>query len=206
MNHKNLIILIFIALIGLASSQKPFYSIKFVYDGDTILTNTGQKVRYLGIDAPEIGYRGRKSEFLAVAARDENIRLVKKRKVTLEFDRERTDQYGRLLAYVYLENGEMVNAHLIRKGLAHVAVKLPNLKYLQPFLHLQRLAMEERIGIWKAPEGSAEAFYLGNNKSYRFHRPNCTFGRKTGSNHRLQFGSRKEAFWEGFSPCSKCQP
>ena len=206
MNHKNLIILIFIALIGLASSQKPVYSIKFVYDGDTILTNTGQKVRYLGIDAPEIGYRERKREFLAVAARDENIRLVKKRKVTLEFDRERTDQYGRLLAYVYLENGEMVNAHLIRKGLAHVAVKLPNLKYLQPLLHLQRLAMEERIGIWKAPEGSAEAFYLGNNKSYRFHRPNCAFGRKTGSNHRLRFSSRKEAFWEGFSPCSKCQP
>jgi endonuclease YncB( thermonuclease family) len=206
MNHKNLIILIFIALIGLAPSQKPFYSIKFVYDGDTILTNTDQKVRYLGIDAPEIGYGEKKSEFMAVAARDENIRLVKKRKVILEFDRERTDQYGRLLAYLYLENGEMVNALLLRKGLAHVAMKLPNLRYLQPLLHFQRLAIEERIGIWKAPEGRAEVFYLGNNKSYRFHRPNCTFGRKTGSNHRLQFSSRKEAFWEGFRPCNKCQP
>jgi micrococcal nuclease len=206
MNHKNLIILIFIALIGLAPSQKPSYSTKFVYDGDTILINTNQKVRYLGIDAPEIGYGAKKSEFMAVAAHEENIRLVKKRKVTLEFDRERTDQYGRLLAYVYLENGEMVNALLIRKGLAHVAVKLPNLKYFQPFLNFQRLAMEERIGIWKAPAGRMEAFYLGNSKSYRFHRPNCAFGKKMGSYHRLQFGSRKEAFWEGFSPCSKCQP
>jgi endonuclease YncB( thermonuclease family) len=206
MNHKNLIIFIFVALIGLASSQKALYSIKFVYDGDTILLNTGQKVRYLGIDAPEIGCGERKSEFMALAARDENIRLVKKRKVTLEFDRERTDQYGRLLAYVYLENGEMVNALLIRKGLAHVAIKLPNLRYLQPLLRFQRLAMEERIGIWKAPERKAEAFYLGNSKSYRFHRPSCAFGKKTGSDHRLQFNSRKEAFWEGFSPCRKCLP
>jgi len=122
MNHKNLIILIFIALSGLAPSQKPLYSVKFVYDGDTILTNTDQKVRYLGIDAPEIGYGVKKSEFMALASRDENIRLVEKRRVLLEFDRKKTDQYGRLLAYVYLKNGEMVNTHLGKRPFGKVSV------------------------------------------------------------------------------------
>jgi endonuclease YncB( thermonuclease family) len=206
MNHKNLIPLIFIALIGLAASQKPLYFVKFVYDGDTILTSTGQKVRYLGIDAPEIGYGQKKSEFMALAARNENIRLVGKGEVILEFDQERRDQYGRLLAYVHLEHGEMVNALLIRKGLAHVTVKLPNLKYFQYLLDHQRLAMEERLGIWKVPAERVETFYLANKKSYRFHRPDCAFGKQIGSNRRLRFGSRMEAFWEGFSPCSKCRP
>ena len=94
MSHKNPIILIFIALIGLAPSQKPLYSIKFVYDGDTILTNTDQKVRYLGMDAPEIRYGVKKSEFMARAARDENICLVEKRRVILEFDRKKTNQFA----------------------------------------------------------------------------------------------------------------
>lgn len=206
MSHNSLITLIFLALIGLAPGQKQLFPVKFVYDGDTILTNTNQKVRYLGIDAPEIGYGLTMNEFMALEARNENIRLVGKRKVILEFDRKKTDQYGRLLAYVYLEDGEMVNALLTRNGLAYVAVTLPNLKYFQKLLESQREAMEKRIGIWRAPEIQQEAYYLGNNKSFRFHRPSCAFGRRIETNHRMQFDSRKEAFWEGYSPCSKCQP
>ena len=206
MNHKNLIILLFLALIGLAPSQKTHYLVKFVYDGDTILTGTGQKVRYLGIDAPEIGYGIVKNEFMALTAREENIRLLKKGKVHLEFDHEKKDRYGRLLAYVYLESGDMVNALLIRKGLAHVSVKPPNLKHFKRFRQLQREAMRERIGIWGAPPGKEEAFYLGNRNSFRFHRPVCPYGRKTAPAHRLRFGSLGEAYGEGFSPCSKCLP
>ena len=206
MNHKNLIILLFLALIGLASSQKTHYFVKYVYDGDTILTGTDQKVRYLGIDAPEVGYGGKKREFMALAAREEHIRILGNGKVRLEFDQVKKDQYGRLLAYVYLESGEMVNALLIRKGLAHVSVKQPNLKYFSNFRQLQRMAMKEKIGIWSAPAGKEEAFYLGNRNSFRFHRPDCSFGRKTGSDHRINLGSREEAYWEGFSPCSKCLP
>lgn len=206
MNHKNLIILLFLALIGLAPSQKSKHYVKFVYDGDTILTETDQKVRYLGIDAPEVGHGTEKSEFMALAAREENIRILGKGKVLLEFDQVKEDQYGRLLAYVYLESGEMVNALLIRKGLAHVSIKRPNLKYFRNFRQLQRMAMKEKIGIWSAPAGEEEVFYIGNRNSFRFHRPACSFGKKTASDHRLNLGSREEAYWEVFSPCSKCSP
>lgn len=206
MNYKILIILLFIALIGLAPTPKSQYSVKFVYDGDTFLTGTDEKVRYLGIDAPEMGYEDKKSEFMALVARAENIRLIKSGRVTLEFDQVKKDRYGRLLAYVYLENGDMVNALLVRKGLAHVSVTLPNLKYFRSLLDYQREAMKARIGIWRAPEEKAERLYLGNLRSYRFHRPVCPFAKRIGSAHRLKFGSREEAFWEGFSPCSKCLP
>lgn len=90
---------------------------KAVYDGDTILLKNGMKVRYLGIDAPEMGYETEDPpERMAPEARDLNRLLVGNRRVRLEFDEIREDRYGRALAYVFLEGGEMVNALLVRKG------------------------------------------------------------------------------------------
>ncbi|MGE5842952.1 MAG: thermonuclease family protein, partial [Deltaproteobacteria bacterium] len=85
-------------------------------------------MRYLGVDSPEIDHQGGKSDFLALEARDLNARLVQGKSVRLESDAERKDRHGRLLAYVYLENGDMVNELLVRKGLARVLARLPNLK------------------------------------------------------------------------------
>ncbi len=62
MKRKNLIIFLFIAIITLSFTHSPYGLVKFVFDGDTILLDTDEKVRYLGIDAPEIGYEGEKSE------------------------------------------------------------------------------------------------------------------------------------------------
>ncbi len=76
-----------------------------VYDGDTILLEDGRTVRYLGINAPEF------QEPFYLKAKRFNESLVLGREIRLEFDQERTDGYGRVLAYVYAGN-EMVNARL----------------------------------------------------------------------------------------------
>ena len=112
MNRKNRILLLFLALFALAFTQKHTYQVKNVYDGDTILLEGEKRVRYLGIDAPEIGRNGTKSQPLALASRAMNRRIVGNTRVTLELDREKWDRHGRLLAYVFLEGGTMVNALL----------------------------------------------------------------------------------------------
>ncbi len=66
----------------------------------------------------------------------------------LEFDVERRDHYGWLLAYVYLENGTFVNAWLVENGYAQVMTVPPNVKYQEMFLKLQREAREARRGLW----------------------------------------------------------
>jgi len=114
--------------------------------------------------------------------------------------------YGRRLAYVFLENGDMVNAILVKKGLAHVMLKTPNVKYKTELLDCQREAMKERLGIWSRSPATAEKYYLGNKNSYRFHRPTCPFGRKVSKKNIVRFQSRNDAFWEGYSPCKKCRP
>jgi micrococcal nuclease len=206
MKRKTLIPLLIIALVALSFTQQRRYRAVRVYDGDTILVKGEGIVRYLGINAPEVGRHGEEGEYMALDSKALNRRLVGMSPVRLEFDQEKRDRHGRLLAYVYLENDDMVNALLIGKGLAHVLAKRPNLRYFSLLLDLQRQAMTERIGIWGREPGEKEPHYLGNTHSYRFHRPACPFGKRIGPHHLVKFPTRHEAFWEGFAPCKECIP
>lgn len=206
MRHKIVILFIFLATFFLSLVQAVGYEVKFVYDGDTILLDDGERVRYLGINAPEIDHKFHKDEFMAHHARDFNYKLVNGARLRLEYDKQKRDQYGRLLAYVFLENGKMVNVLLVQKGLAHVISKNGNLKYRDLLLSCQRKAMRKKLGIWSQDFKGDEAFYLGNRGSYLFHRPSCPFGGNISQSNLVQFGSRYDAFWEGYSPCSRCRP
>ena len=206
MKLNKLFLLIALATLCLSMAPSEYRSVHLVYDGDTILLGSGDKVRYLGIDAPEIEYKGGKSEFMARAARNFNIKLVKGARVKLEYDQEKRDRYGRRLAYVFLENGDMVNAVLLRKGLAHVMLHSLNVKYKALLLDCQRKAMKERLGVWGRSPKKEEKYYLGNKSSYRFHRPGCPFGRKISRKNVVRFQSLYDAFWAGYSPCKRCRP
>jgi len=206
MKATRFFLLIILSTFCLSLTSAAYRSVRFVYDGDTILLDGGDSVRYIGIDTPEIDHKGGKSEFMAQAARDFNIKLVKGARVKIEYDQERKDRYGRRLAYVFLENGDMVNAILVRKGLANVMLKSPNVKYKALLLDCQREAMKERLGIWSRSPGREEKYYLGNINSYRFHRPDCPFGKNVSKKNVVRFQSRYEAFWAGYSPCERCRP
>ncbi len=161
----------------------------------------------MGINAPEINHENGKSEFKAKDAMNLNRELVKKSLVRLEYDQDNRDRYGRVLPYVFLENGEMVNAMLVREGLAHVMYKNENLnKYEDLLLTNQRKAISENRGIWGRALKGDEKYYLGNRNSMRFHRPGCHFGRKILKKNRVKFKSLRYAFWEGYSPCKQCNP
>jgi len=205
MNHKNFALLL-VTFFCLSFTQSDRHLVKYVYDGDTVLMDTHEKLRYLGIDAPELGNRDKNNEFMAIESRDYNLRLVGQSRIKLEFDIEKKDRHGRLLAYVFLENGDMVNALLVRKGLAIVLVKRPNIKYLNLLIQNQRLAMKENLGIWRKTAIKPESYYIGSSKSYRFHRPECGFSKKILSHNIVRFINYRDAFWDGFSPCKRCNP
>lgn len=181
-------------------------TVNWVCDGDTIVLANGDKVRYAGINAPEIEHDGRPAEPYAREALSLNKRITTGKRVRIQYDKERRDQYGRFLAYVFLENGVFVNAVLVEEGLAIVYPTPPNLKYDRQLLALQQRAIKEKRGLWAFVEAGKEAFYVANLRSRRFHRPSCEFGRKTGAGNRTTFKNRIEAFYAGFGPCKKCNP
>jgi micrococcal nuclease len=85
-------------------AEEWFY-VRWVNDGDTIVLKDGRRVRYIGINSPEVSHDGRKTDPYADSAKNYNKRLVFAKQVRLEFDKEKKDHYGRLLAYVYLKGG-----------------------------------------------------------------------------------------------------
>jgi micrococcal nuclease len=141
-SHRAVLALaLLLAAAGSAVPAAPGGRVTRVLDGDTVLLASGERVRYLGINAPETGER------YAAEATARNAALVAGRTVTLETDTELRDQYGRLLAFVSVE-GTSVSATLVREGLAHVLLIPPNRKHAESLLALQREAREARRGIW----------------------------------------------------------
>ena len=95
------------ASIGLSFAEKSAF-VRYVIDGDTIVLKKGTKVRYRGINSPEIPHNKNKSgEPFGWAATKRNRQLVQGRLVRLVQDDEKRDRFGRLLAYVFLPDGRM---------------------------------------------------------------------------------------------------
>jgi micrococcal nuclease len=122
-----------------------------VVDGDTIVVRIGdrrEKVRYIGVDTPEIHHPRRGEEPGGRAAADVNRDLVAGKTVRLELDVRERDRYRRLLAYVWIGD-LMVNAELVRRGYAQVMTVPPNVRYQDLFRKLQRDARDAGRGLWR---------------------------------------------------------
>jgi micrococcal nuclease len=176
-----------------------------VADGDTVELADGRRVRYIGLNAPEINHEQNTAEPCGFEARNANVAMVGAGKIRLEFDVERFDAYGRTLAYVYLSDQTLVNEKLLQQGLAYCLYKMPNVKYADRLLQAQREAMQVRRGIWqdgRDPDGR----YVGNRNSRRLHRADCPEVKRIAPRNRVAFATRWDAFWAGYAPSAECQP
>lgn len=112
-----------------------------VIDGDTIELESGQRVRYLGIDTPETG------EPYAAEATERNRELVEGMVVELQTGSRDKDEYDRLLRYVYVD-GTFVNAELVAEGLASAYIFDPDDRYSQVLVQLEQYAKMKEEGMW----------------------------------------------------------
>ena len=202
------VFILFIVLPWLVSGQAlyaPWVRVAAVIDGDTIHLANGVRVRYLGINAPEKEGKG-PAEFLAQEAAQFNRRLVLHKEVRLEYGPERQDRFNRLLAYVFLDNGQFVNGEMVKKGLAHVLYHGLGMERFDELLQLQREAIQDSRGIWARVLRESNGGYRGLRKTRRFHRLDCSFGQAIAPENLIWFPSKKEAYWQGYSPCHNCKP
>jgi len=120
-----------------------------VIDGDTIELLSGDRVRLLGINTPELGqpyYEESKSRLKG---------LVEGRVVKLERDAKDRDQYNRLLRYVFLNN-QNINLQLVEEGMGSAYVIPPNVKYENQLREAQDVAKSRGIGIWEKAVSNKE--------------------------------------------------
>src|SRR5215211_2721364 len=142
---------------GSAEQSGPLSArVTHVVDGDTIdvelADGSDDTVRYIGIDTPETVKPDTPVQCGGPRAHEVNDRLVYGKTVTLRFDAERRDVYGRLLAYVYLRRpGQrplFVNAELARRGLARTLTIPPNDSFAALFDRLATRAGVLGRGLW----------------------------------------------------------
>ena len=129
------------------------YRVKRVVDGDTIvvdLNGADTYVRLIGIDAPEsVSYNAAENTEQGKTASDFTKKLLRKRNVYLEYDRDTKDKYGRTLAYVFMEDKTtMANREILRAGMAKTYFIRPNVKYETDFIRIQNEAKRDRVGFW----------------------------------------------------------
>lgn len=133
--------------------KRGFVLVTKVIDGDTFWINDGNqevKVRFIGIDAPETRNSAyKKKGYFGIEAKAYVKELTENKWVRLELDVRPRDQYQRLLAYIYLEDGTFLNAHLVAKGFALVDTHPPNVKYVDQLLDSQIKARQNKLGLWE---------------------------------------------------------
>ena len=123
--------------------------VRQVIDGDTIVLQNRDKVRFLGINTPELGHGERADEPLANQARLFVSRRIEGRDVQLRYERSRKDRYGRRLAEVWTPAGESLPVKLLEQGLGFaIAIGEENFGYLDSYLQAESLARTAGKGVW----------------------------------------------------------
>jgi endonuclease YncB( thermonuclease family) len=127
------------------------YRVSEVIDGDTFSINSGERVRMVGINTPEV------DQYFYEEAKEVLMLMIDKTSVSLEQDITDTDKYGRLLRYVFV--GELfINIEMVKRGFANAFTVPPDIKYTDELLEAQRYARENNLGLWEISSG-----YIGEN-------------------------------------------
>ena len=136
-----------------APAPAPSRLVTRVIDGDTIVVDGIGTVRLIGVDTPETVDPDSPVEYYGKEASDFTRRIADRQMVTLDYDQDRVDRYGRTLAYVYLPDGTLLNAEIIRLGYGFAYTFFP-FRMIEEFRALEREARAAGRGLW-APRGSA---------------------------------------------------
>ncbi|QQS86387.1 thermonuclease family protein [Staphylococcus carnosus] len=137
---------------GGSMGDKEEVQVKRVIDGDTFIATDKNgkeiKVRMIGMDTPETVKPNTPVQPYGKEASDYSKKTLNHKTVYLEYDKEKHDQYGRDLAYVWLDKDHMYNKELVEKGLAREKYFAPNGKYREVFKEAQKQAQDQNLNIW----------------------------------------------------------
>jgi endonuclease YncB( thermonuclease family) len=133
-----------------AESFDEIAMVRYVYDGDTLQLKDGRKVRLIGINTPELAHDDRSAKPFAGEAKKALEQLFTKDKtVALVYGEDKKDRYGRLLAHLFLADGNNVQAVLLRAGVANAINIPPNTSYASCYLEMENSARCNSKGLWK---------------------------------------------------------
>lgn len=196
--------------------------VKYAVDGDTIwvdIDGKDEKIRFVGVNTPEIAKDGKPAEFMADEAKDFTNSILKNKEIYLERDISDRDKYDRLLRYIWLEEPaknpslsdiekNTLNGILVKEGYAYANYYKPDIKYQDYLKELEKSAQDNKKGIWSDGTKSLnenekiEQTYLikGNKNSKVYHLPEWESYDTVKEKNAVYFENEKQAKDAGFRP------
>jgi len=224
--------LLILSTLSLAAQHKVIR----VVDGDTIVVDYKgkyEKVRLLCVNTPESVHPDKKQNtFMGKVASDYTQEMLEGKHIDLEFEGPRRGNYGRLLAYVFVD-GKNFNLELVETGLSPYYTKYGlSQKYDKEFRDAERYARDHKLNIWenyeltqkylrlkskwgqqktqvRAPPAITQPSdwnYVASRNSKVFHRPDCVYVKRILLKNLIRFSTREEAISSGRRPCKVCKP
>lgn len=157
------------------SSTKKSYDVIRVKDGDTVVLSTIGTVRLIGVDTPETVHPNKPVEYFGKEASEFANRLLKGKKVSIEYESIKKDKYNRFLGYLYLEDGTNVNKKIIEEGYGFAYLEYPFSK-MDEFKSAQKKAKENGKGLWseiKINSLNQEKIISSNNSKFKCEKKTC---------------------------------
>ena len=210
------------ALTPVPAAARASYIVQRTIDGDTIVLDDMRKVRLIGVDTTESVDPGNPAEYFSREAAEFTRKTCEGKRVRLEYDRQRTDIFGRTLAYLFvLEAGKEIflNAEIIKQGYGFAYLKYPFRRdYMEAFAGYERQARAKGVGLWGGGDARAGSPLEGDLPAVtqtpsekitvfvtmsgtKYHRDGC---RHLGATKiPLTLG---EAVRRGYEPCAVCAP
>jgi len=126
-------------------------TVKWVYDGDSLLLTDKRKIRIVGIDTPETKHHRQKAQAYGAKAREALRELLKSfnYQVVLRYGKERKDKYKRTLAHVYLPDGTNISNWLLEEGYAKTLAFPPNIALADCYKKSEEVAQAQSLRIWR---------------------------------------------------------
>lgn len=126
-------------------------SVKWVYDGDTLLLRDKRKIRVIGIDTPEVKHHKQKAQAYGAKAREALREKLNKYQyhILLRYGKEHQDKYGRTLAHVFLPDGTNISNWLLERGYARALAFPPNIALANCYRLSEQKAQDKSLRIWR---------------------------------------------------------
>lgn len=191
---------------GAAPARQPA-EVETVLSGEEVRLKGGKVLRYIGVDAYSPESRLELSREYGLKAKAFNEKLVGGKRIGIEWGPKLRDEKGRLLGWVFTEDGTFVNEELLREGHAKTRIAVPNTRYAEEFRDWEWEARRAKKGIWEKEPVDPKKLkrYIGEINTKVYYLPDSPELEGIPQAQLVTFDSRVSARAAGYKPCFTCR-
>ena len=196
---------LFDATVSFGAETRQAATVEAALSGDTVRLKGGKTLKYISVDAYSPDSTLPLNREYGQKAQEFNQKLVAGRTIGVEWGPKLRDKQGRLLGYVYLEDGTFINEELLREGWAKARIVVPNTSHAEDFRKWEMGARRDKKGIWEKEPDDPINQYVGEKNTKIYYFPDSPELEKIPEAQLVYFNSRVDAKAAGYRACFTCR-